>query len=87
MLVYQQGGYMQPNELIGQLITVYMVGGHVIRGKVDRVSDMRTMGRDGLVVKRYTLYVEEKGQYTIVFLDQIAAITIGTEHLVNDKKA
>lgn len=78
---------MQPNELIGQLITVYMVGGHVIRGKVDRVSDMRTMGRDGLVVKRYTLYVEEKGQYTIVFLDQIAAITIGTEHLVNDKKA
>lgn len=87
MLVYQQGGYMQPNELIGKLITVYMVGGHVIRGKVDRVSDMRTMGRDGLAVKRYTLYVEEKGQYTIVFLDQIAAITIGTEHLVNDKKA
>lgn len=78
---------MQPNELIGQLITVYMVGGHVIRGKVDRVSDMRTMGRDGLAVKRYTLYVEEKGQYTIVFLDQIAAITIGTEHLVNEKKA
>lgn len=78
---------MQPNELIGQLITVYMVGGHVIRGKVDRVSDMRTMGRDGLPVKRYTLYVEEKGQYTIVFLDQIAAITIGTEHLVNEKKA
>lgn len=78
---------MQPNELIGKLITVYMVGGHVIRGKVDRVSDMRTMGRDGLAVKRYTLYVEEKGQYTIVFLDQIAAITIGTEHLVNDKKA
>lgn len=78
---------MQPNELIGQLITVYMVGGHVIRGKVDRVSDMRTMGRDGLAVKRYTFYVEEKGQYTIVFLDQIAAITIGTEHLVNEKKA
>ncbi len=67
---------MRLNDFVGNNVTLYLEGGHVIKAKVADISRIETSGIGGGLVKYDTLVLILNGHTTMVRFDKVVAFEI-----------